>query len=148
MKDIINILLIMIAPKLAYFLKTPVLPPASTQFFDQIIRQSLKDRRTSHTKQNDFIDLMAEAIEDVEKKGKKFVSSKEELEDIIISNILLLLIAGQDTTSSTLSVAGHFLAKHQDLQEKLYQEIKDAVEENDNNPNLGEYIFSSCYVSV
>ena len=59
----------MITPRLAYFLKTPVLPPASTQFFDQIIRQSLKDRRTSHTKQNDFIDLMAEAIEDVEKKG-------------------------------------------------------------------------------
>ena len=56
--------------------------------------------------------------------------------------MLLLFVAGQDTTSSALAVASHFLAKHQDLQEKLYQEIKDAVDDNDDNPNLGKHILS------
>ena len=55
-----------------------------------------------------------------------------------LSNSLLLFLAGQDTTSSALSVTSHFLAKNQDLQEILYQEIKDAIDENDGDPNLGK----------
>ena len=34
-----------------------------------------------------------------------------------------VFFAGNDTTSTTLSVVSYFLAKHQDLQEKVYKEI-------------------------
>ena len=84
-RTMINFLLILMAPKLAYYLKTPALGATTVQFFDQVIRQNIKDRKASQTKQNDFIDLLGEAIQDLEKKGNKFVSSEEELEDIIIA---------------------------------------------------------------
>ena len=60
---------------------------------------------------------------------------------VCLSNSLLLFLAGQDTTSSALSVTSHFLAKNQDLQEMLYQEIKDAIDENDGDPNLGKIVY-------
>ena len=136
LKNMIGFLIFLVAPKLSYYLKTPLLDPTATQFFDQVIRQAIKDRKANNNKKNDFIDLFAEAIRDFEKKGTKEVFSESEIEDIIVSNCLLLFIAGQDTTSSALSATSHFLAKHQDIQEKLFQEIKDAIDENDGDPNL------------
>ena len=143
-----NFLILILVPKLAYFLKTPALDPEPVQFFDQVMRQNIRERRASHQKKNDFIDSLAEGVEDFEKKGTKLASSEEELEDIIISNAIQLFFAGQDTTSSALSVASHFLAKHQDLQEKLYQEIKDAVDDNDDNLSLGKHHFPSLFLFV
>ena len=54
---------------------------------------------------------------------KKHFPSDEKLEDMIIAQGMVVFFAGNDTTSSTLSVVSYFLAKHQDLQEKVYKEI-------------------------
>ena len=60
---------------------------------------------------------MVDAIKEVEQRDgatKKFTD--DEIETIIVSNGLLLFFAGQDTTSSGLSICSHFLAKNQDVQ--------------------------------
>ena len=54
---------------------------------------------------------------------KEHFLSDEKLEDMIIAQGMVVFFAGNDTTSSTLSVVSYFLAKHQDLQEKVYKEI-------------------------
>ena len=41
----------------------------------------------------------------------------------IISNSVLFFFAGYETTSATLSFFTYFLALHQDVQQKLYEEI-------------------------
>jgi cytochrome P450 len=44
-------------------------------------------------------------------------------EDTIISNCFAFLLAGAETTSTALAYTAWLLAKHQDVQEKLHEEI-------------------------
>lgn len=39
------------------------------------------------------------------------------------ANLVLFMLAGYETTSTALSYASHILAFHQDVQQKLYEEI-------------------------
>ena len=51
-----------------------------------------------------------------------------EVERIVIANSLIMFLAGFTTVSFTTSTMLYFLAKNQDCQERLYQEIKIAVD--------------------
>ena len=48
----------------------------------------------------------------------------EELETMVIANGLLVFFAGNDTTSTAMAIILFFLANHQDVQDKVYQEIQ------------------------
>ena len=47
-----------------------------------------------------------------------------------MANGLVLLLAGFDTSSTTGSAIAWFLVKNPDVQEALYNEVRDAIEEN------------------
>ena len=68
------------------------------------------------------------------KKGQSF--SAAEIEDIVISNALLLFFAGNDTTAAAITSILYFMAMNPEAQEKLYQEISDCVDENEGNLEL------------
>ena len=61
---------------------------------------------------------------------KEHFLSDEKLEDMIIAQGMVVFFAGNDTTSSTLSVVSYFLAQHQDLQEKVYKEVMVSIFQN------------------
>ena len=63
--------------------------------------------------------------------GSKIFQSQEELETAIVSNGLLLLIGGFDTSSDTAAALIWYLVKNPEVQEALYEEIKEAIEAND-----------------
>ena len=46
----------------------------------------------------------------------------------ILGQSLLFFLAAYDTTSTTMSFLIHNLSKHEELQEKLYEEIQDVME--------------------
>lgn len=129
---------ILLFPQLCYYFKAHFLPQDTMEFFDAVLKKSIKSRQNSREKKNDFIDLFSEALNnlDVNHFSKTGYLTEEQKEDLIVSNALLLFFAGQDTTSSGISVTFHHLAKNPDVQEKLYQEISDAIEENNGDPNL------------
>ena len=138
----LKMMLIMMCPKLFYLLKLSWLPKSTVDTFANLIRGSIKSRQETGTRMNDFIDYLNdvaknkdEEVEDQEDKTEfdqdaKLVTSSgkimknEDLEVSLIATGLLVFFAGSETTSSTLSVVFFFLANEQDLQEKLYQEIK------------------------
>ena len=121
LKQIVSFLLLLMVPSLFYYLKMPTVDIPSSTFIAEIIRKNVKERKQNKAKKNDFIDFLAEAIRDFEKQGNnKGAFSDQEIEDLIISNGLLLFFAGNDTTSSALSVACHFLAKNQDIQVRFF----------------------------
>lgn len=68
--------------------------------------------------------------------GKKIFKDQEDLETAIIANIIVLFFGGFDTSSTTASTTVWFLAKNPEVQEALYEEIKEAIEANGGSQHL------------
>ena len=87
-----------------------------------------------------YIDLtnLGQGFAQNEREGAdgKIFNSHEELETAITANALTLFFGGFDTTSTSASALAWFLAKNPDVQESLYAEIKEAIEDNDNSQHL------------
>ena len=62
--------------------------------------------------------------------------SDEEIETLVIAQGFTLFFAGNDTSSQALGLVSHHLALNQDVQEKLYREVMDVIEENGGNQHL------------
>ena len=70
---------------------------------------------------------------------------KDDIEMLLIANTVVLFFAGFDTSSSALTMTLAYLATNPDVQEKLYQEINDAVQAKDND-NI-EYEVRETYMT-
>ena len=131
-------------------------------FFQSVVESTIKHRRQTKEKRNDLVDLMTDATE--EKQGlsrlddddKSDVSKLNQTEkpktrptkidyDNIIATATMLLLAGYDTTGTTMSYILYELALHEDCQEILYEEIT-----NSTNSNKLEYdtLQSSPYLDM
>ncbi|KAK7074658.1 Cytochrome P450 3A4 [Halocaridina rubra] len=101
------------------------LNPDEILFFKEVAEETLSARRAGE-KRGDFLDLLLEtqALDESE-------SSKIALDDItIIGQSVLFLVAGFDTTASTLAFTSYLLAKHHEEQERLRKEIQDIIREH------------------
>jgi cytochrome P450 len=137
---------------------------AEEDFLVNIMKQSIEQRRKKgdSSKRSDFVDLLVQAVkvskdelddtvvvQDQFDKDAKISStfkgeylssmSEDEKEVLIISQTMILFLAGFDTTSSTLAVVMHFLATNPESQDKLYQEIRNAVEDHDGQEDKMDY---------
>lgn len=129
--------LFLCAPKLLRLLDLPFLNKEATFFFANVVLQEMKERKNKGTRRNDLIDLVTETFA---KENEKYLNegdpskviSDEEIEDIVIANSLLLFLAGFDTVSSTAGLILLMLAKNQDVQETLYEEISSTVKKHGN----------------
>lgn len=88
-------------------------------FFNDIIRQVLTERRTTNVHRHDFLQLML----NVQNTDTAFPMTDE----LITSNSFIFMLAGLETSATTLSFCLYELAKDQDLQERLRKEIKDCT---------------------
>ncbi|GBN36410.1 Cytochrome P450 3A21 [Araneus ventricosus] len=112
------------------------------------IRKVMEMRRKNpETKKNDLLQLMLDSSvvdsgdvdvsrleagnAELEKGGNEETGNKKMrrmTEAEIVSSAFSVLLAGYETTSTALAYTTYLLAKHQDVQENLYQEIKDLIE--------------------
>ncbi|CAG2111259.1 unnamed protein product, partial [Medioppia subpectinata] len=127
----------------------------SVEFFSTILRQILRVREKSEAKSNDLIDLMMRA-----KEGKDNINDEsdgheshhinegeEELEitnkilnikpsnkfiteDEMIAQMFIVLLAGYETTATTLAFCSYELALNPDVQQKLYEEVMSSMDTN------------------
>ena len=148
--DALKLMFAIFVPKLAEFSSLEFLDRKSLNFFVNIIRTQIENRKNDSSIRGDFIDTLTQAMTDPNKElslkegedefdnssSTKGDFTKEELELVVVSNAFLLFFAGFDASSSGMSLAAFFLAKNQECQEKLYQEIKDAVDANNGNEHL------------
>ena len=140
---LVKMMLVFFLPDLFYKLELSFVPKETTDFFANIIRTSVKSRKESNIRLNDFIDFLTDLAKNGEKTNNEDFESEferdakleekenltthfmsdQKLEDLIIAQGLLVFFAGNDTTSSTLAIVFYFLAQHTNLQERVYKEI-------------------------
>ena len=120
-----------------------VMKPKETKFFYNVIKSTLKARREGkQERRNDMVDLMMDCLkqdlteeedsqEQYERDMKLHVEKKTLDEDAIIATAMIFMIAGYDTTATTLSYLSYILSTHPEEQEKLQQEVDQAFEEAD-----------------
>ena len=105
--------------KILTALKIPFSKVEETDFFYNVVMDSMKLRQKNKEKRNDLVDMMIEAFRDLDQK-----SSNEKLDEVaIVAAAIGFLVAGYDTTGTTLSYASYQLAKSPEIQEKLRKEI-------------------------
>ena len=123
-------------PKVAKWFKIALIDPSAMNFVDNIIRTSMRTRGPGDKQRHDFIEMMVESIKSFEKgkKGQSF--TKAEIEDIVISNAILLFFAGNDTTAAAITTVLYFMAMNPDAQDKLYEEINETILDNDGSLEL------------
>ncbi|CAG2169526.1 unnamed protein product [Oppiella nova] len=119
-----------------------------TTFFADLSRSLIKKRRNNSEKHNDFLQLLIDAErpdgdvreasdaneahhvnegkDEMKADAEAFsdVLEKKLTEDEILAQCLLFFVAGEETTSTTLSFCTYELALNPGLQDKLYEEIK------------------------
>ena len=134
--DAFKLVLSMFLPKsIMKALKIEVFDKESVNFFGDIIKQTMKSRKGHLKKRNDMVDLLMSAMqgeETGEEEGKKVPSiPKDKIEVMLISQLIMLFFAALDTSATQLAVLMFFLAKNPEVQEKLEEEISDALAQSD-----------------
>ncbi|XP_068629805.1 probable cytochrome P450 6a13 [Battus philenor] len=107
-------------PRLFKFLNLRTYSWEVETFFTNIINQVLKERRSTGLHRNDFIQLMLNM-----QRNETEISMTDEL---ITSNSFIFMLAGLETSATTLSFCLYELAKDPDLQNKVRLEIIDCME--------------------
>ena len=133
-------------PRLFQMLNINVQKPKTTKFFRDIVTDTLKTRAKSGERRNDMIDMMVDAMKQIamDKEQKEQDETEQEqfeqdmkfnhkqkrklTEQDIISNLIVLLIVGYDTTGMTLAAILWALSENQDVQERLRREVDEAWE--------------------
>lgn len=98
--------------------------PKSNAYVYNVCKEILKQRK--ETSGNEYTDLL-QLLMDTNKDTKDGFSDLK-----IISNAILFFIAGYETTSTLLTWTSYALVMNPHVQETLYQELKQAYDENGN----------------
>ncbi|CAL7950313.1 unnamed protein product [Xylocopa violacea] len=101
-------------------------PEGVDQFLKNVVRDTMKYREENNITRPDFINTLIE-----------LKNHPDKLENVELTNALLtaqafvFFAAGFETSSTTMAHALYELAQHQDIQDKLREEIRETYQKND-----------------
>merc|ERR1712018_275405 len=109
-------------PFLAEKLKMRFIDQESEDFLVSLMKQTIHQRKSGQVPKRNDLDLLIQAMDNSQDGKSDSVLAKmtdEQKELIMISQALVMFIAGFDTTSTSLSLVFHYLATNPECQEKL-----------------------------
>ncbi|CAG2177842.1 unnamed protein product, partial [Oppiella nova] len=152
--SLVKFLTIMLAPNVAKTFKISPFDRKVTQFFRDLSLTLIDDRKRgletgSPVKRADFLQLMLDSMRDNNeaidgsdeytdsKNAEKYreiqatddMTDKSFTNDELISQCVLFLTVGYVSTANTLAMCLYSIAKHPDVQQKLYEEITKFMEQ-------------------
>ncbi|CAJ1085078.1 cytochrome P450 3A40-like [Xyrichtys novacula] len=99
-------------------------PAAVLEFFYTFLRRIKADRsKNEHKSRVDFMQLMVDAQVSEDNKENTNSEKKGLTDNEILSQAMIFIFAGYETSSSTLGFTAHNLATNPDIQKKLQEEI-------------------------
>ncbi|XP_024870952.1 cytochrome P450 6a2-like [Temnothorax curvispinosus] len=96
-----------------------------TKFITNITRDTIKYRKRNNVRRHDFIDTLIDLKDNPDKLGVNNVT-----DEFIAAQSFAFFAAGFDTSSSTMSYTIYELAQNQSVQEKVREEIKEVLNNN------------------
>ena len=127
-------------------------PTDAQDFIVATAKEVLRQRRATNSQREytDVLQLLSEASADVnyELPGFKKTSKMTLTENEIVSNILIFLAGGIETTSTALSHTTYALATNPSIQEKLRHEIVGAVKQSPDGKLSFDMIMGLTYLDA
>ncbi|GMT18694.1 hypothetical protein PFISCL1PPCAC_9991, partial [Pristionchus fissidentatus] len=135
--------MIFLLGKLARYRKHPYLN--LMRDVEVAVEQRKKEREAGASSSGDFIDIFLDAeVESNDLEESKV--SRKLLFDEIVSQCIVMLLAGFETTANSLSYLTHFLANHPDVQEKIYEEVQAVFPHEINYEDLSELKYTEAAI--
>ncbi|XP_019700138.1 cytochrome P450 9e2-like [Harpegnathos saltator] len=124
-KSMLKFMLFRAFPRLGKMLGISLFRPAMSQFFKNIVAETIRVRKEQGIVRPDMIHLLMQA------QDKENPSVHEMTLDDIVAQAFIFFFAGFETSSTLMCFIAHELAVHQDIQERLWEEVeKHFVEDN------------------
>uniref|UniRef100_A0A1B6M5I4 Cytochrome P450 n=1 Tax=Graphocephala atropunctata TaxID=36148 RepID=A0A1B6M5I4_9HEMI len=128
-------------PTLVKFLPVKLIPPEVTDLLTSAVRESVMYREKNNIKRNDFLNILIETrthssgTEISDNSGRNNAESttgpsKGLTIEQMTAQAFVFFIAGYTTDTSVMSFCLYELANHPDIQDLLYQDIKEAVDKH------------------
>ncbi|XP_017069225.1 probable cytochrome P450 6g2 [Drosophila eugracilis] len=115
-------------PHLVPFFGFKVVPKEATHFLRNTINYVMSEREQSGQKRNDLIDILIEFRRSTQQAKASGIKDQFVFEgDILVAQAVLFFTAGFESSSSSMAFAMYELAKDADVQQRLREEIKDAL---------------------
>ncbi|XP_076750018.1 cytochrome P450 9e2 [Xylocopa sonorina] len=114
---LIKFMLFRLNPHLTRMVGFTFLSQATSKFFWDLITETVRTRRKQRIIRPDMIHLLMQA------KNSDEITSSEMSIDYIVAQAFIFFLAGFDTVSTVLSHTIYELALHQDIQERLREEV-------------------------
>ena len=117
---------------LAHF-NVPFFKPKETLFMWDIVTKTMEMKRNNPgPKRNDLIDMMLEAMQSEDNNNNDEKSKTGGVDQVqAVAIALIMLVAGYETTATTLAFVTYELAMNPDIQERLQKDIDRACEDTD-----------------
>lgn len=114
-------------PNLAKLLHVKMIPDHITDFYMRIVRENIEYREKNNIRRNDFFDMLLDLMNNKLMKSEDGQNMSITVEELA-AQAYVFLIAGFETSSTTLSFALYELAQHADIQERARQEVLQVLE--------------------
>ena len=116
---------------LAKKLGVVVVPPDISSFFMKVVRETVDYREKNNQTRKDFMQLLIDLKNNklANESGYKHDGNSLTVEEIAAQSFVFF-IAGFETSSTTMNFALYELARHQDIQDKLRDEINTVLAKN------------------
>ncbi|KAF7271594.1 hypothetical protein GWI33_015546 [Rhynchophorus ferrugineus] len=105
-----------------------------SQFYHKVVTDTINYRIQNKVIRNDFMHLLLQLRQKgfLDDESKTVQETGRITDDDIVAQCFLFFVAGYDTSASTLSYALYELAQHQDIQNKMREEICEVLKKYDN----------------
>ncbi|KAL6421554.1 hypothetical protein ACFW04_014294 [Cataglyphis niger] len=129
--------LLMFAPQVMDFFSIPFTDRGVTKFFTKMFRDNVEYRQTHNIVRHDFMNLLIQLMEKgyVEADDEKDVNDESSTVNKLTmleaaAQAYVFFLAGFETSSTTATYCLYELAQHQDIQDKIRQEIDEMLKQH------------------